>query len=88
MRAIASQVHRLVRREPIDFADISRQTGLRRGKLCKTTFGWGVQNVHGDDGADIALIEPPALQGEETDLRIEDNHWCFYAPNAEGQHHE
>jgi hypothetical protein len=76
------QHHRLVRRTPIDFADIAKQTGLRRGKLCNTAFGWGVQNVHGDDGPNIALIDPPPLEGEETELRIENNHWCFYAPNA------
>jgi len=74
-------VKRLVRQKPIDFADIKQQTGLRRGKLCKTAFGWGVQNVHGD-GPNIALINPPPLEGEEIELRIEDNHWCFYAPNA------
>jgi hypothetical protein len=79
--ANTGQLHRLVRRTPIDFAHIAEQTGLRRGKLCKTTFGWGVQNVHGDDGPNIALIDPPPLEGEETELRIENNHWCFYAPN-------
>jgi len=68
----------ILRYEPIDFADIAQQSGLRRGKLCKTSFGWGVQNTHGDHGAGVALIVPPAMQAGETELRIEDGQWCFY----------
>ncbi len=74
----ANRANRLVRREPIDFEDIARQTGMRKGKLCHTPFGWAVQNTHGLDGADVALIETPPLRAEESEIRIEDNHWCFY----------
>ena len=67
---------------PIDFAAIAEETGLRRGKLCKTAFGWGVQNTYGEPGADVALITPPAMRENESELRIVEgdgcSYWCFY----------
>ena len=79
---------KIVRRIPIDFMDIFRQSGMRRGTICKTIFGWAVQNTQGVNGPHVALIEPPALQGTETELRIVDNHWCFYGPAGKGNKKE
>ena len=71
---------RLVRRFPIDWSDIAEQSGCTRGKLCKTVFGWGVQDGNGD--ADFCCITPPKTnEGEE--LRIEGQDWCIYSPNKE-----
>ena len=77
--AAHGQVQPVVRRVPIDFRDIARQSGCTKGRLCKTAFGWGVQN--GNGGVDFAVIEPPPMRPGETSLRIEDNEWCFCAPN-------
>lgn len=66
-----------MRRVPIDFADIARQSGLRRGRLCKTPFGWAVQNTHGEDGPNLAVINPPAMMPGEKSVWIRDNHWEF-----------
>jgi hypothetical protein len=65
------------RQLPIDFLDVAKQTGLRRGRICKTPFGWGVQNPGGSPS--IALFNPPAMQEGESVLCIRDNQWCFYA---------
>ncbi len=66
---------RCVRKQPINFRDVARQSGLSAGTLCKTAFGWGVRAT---DAAHIALIEPPPFEEGETELRIRDDHWCFY----------
>lgn len=67
---------------PIDWADLHRQTGLRAGTVAKHgTLGvWGVFNTRGLDGPSFTEIEPPELREGETELRIEENHWCFYGP--------
>lgn len=77
---VSGPLQPVVRRVPIDFRDIARQSGCTRGRLCKTVFGWGVQN--GNGGVDFAIVAPPPMLPGETDLRIDDNHWCFCAPNS------
>ena len=65
------------RRIPIDYHAIAEQTGLRRGKLGRSIFGWGVQNEHGDASASFVCVDPPEMRDDETSVRIEDGHWCF-----------
>ena len=74
-----TQSHRLVRRIPVDFRAIAAETGMTRGKLCRSTWaGWAVQNTTGNpDWPDMATVTPPATEAGET-LKVEDNHWCFY----------
>lgn len=62
-----------VRKIPIDFKSISEQTGCTKGRICKTSFGWG---VIGNGDSNICLIDPPETNGKET-IRIEDNHWVI-----------
>lgn len=51
---------------PIDFKDLAQKTGLRSGKLCKSSaFGWGVRNTNGQDGPDFAEYLPPADIGDK-----------------------
>ena len=71
---------RLVRRLPIDWNDIARQSGCTKGKLCRSPgFGWGVQN--GNGGVHFAIIDPPETKEDET-LVIEDgSHWAIYTSN-------
>lgn len=64
------------RRIPIDFKAIAEESGLTRGKLCKTVFGWGVQNIYGDDGPTIVCVAPPPALPNET-LVIDGNDWLF-----------
>lgn len=73
----------LTRKVPIDFHDVARQSGLSAGTLCKTAFGWGVQNTHGLQGPSVALIEPPPFEEGEVELRIRDDHWRFYGEKEE-----
>lgn len=77
---------RLVRRIPVDYQAIATETGMTRGKLCRSTWaGWVVQNTTGNpDWPDMATVTPPATEADET-LTVEDNHWCVYAPNAKAE---
>ena len=76
-------VQRMVRRIPVDFQAIATETGMTRGKLCRSTWaGWVVQNTTGNPAwPDMATVTPPATEEGET-LTIEENHWCVYAPNS------
>ncbi len=66
------------RQVPINFQTIAEETSLRRGKLGRSPiFGWGVQNVHGEAGANFCCIDPPQMSDGETRLWIECGHWCF-----------
>jgi len=67
-----------LRKIPIDWPDVWRQTGLRRGRLCMTAFGWGIHADVDDPEIRIALVEPPPMRDGETFLRIESGQWCFY----------
>jgi hypothetical protein len=69
---------RLTRQEPIDFAAIAEDTGVRSGTICHSpTFGWIVRNQR-YEGPDIACIKPPPFQGNECFLKVDDQNWCFY----------
>ena len=60
---------RLLRRTLVDYAAIAEETGLRRGKLCRSPiFGWVVQS---DEVAHVACVKtslPPVEEGEELRL--------------------
>jgi hypothetical protein len=73
---------RLVRRIQIDYKAIAKESGCTKGKLCKTTFGWGVQN--GNGAADFCCITPPETNANE-ELRIEGNDWVIYTSNEKDQ---
>jgi hypothetical protein len=65
-----------IRRFPIDFRAIAKETGCTRGTIgYNDTLGWHVQNGNGP--ADFAKITAPALEPGEK-LRIEDGKWCVY----------
>lgn len=71
-----------LRREPIDFDAIARESGVEAGTLYHAAaFGWG---VHPHDGrpADFCVITPPAMAPGETELRIsaDRRHWLFMGP--------
>ncbi len=70
---------RVVRRLPIDWRGIARETGCTRGTLARSpVFGWGVR---GNGPADFCCITPPTVKAYE-ELRIEEGMWAVYAPNA------
>lgn len=66
---------RLIRRIPIDWRAIARETGCTTGTLCKTAFGWGIRN--GDNGINLNLCTAPETADGET-LRIEEGMWAIY----------
>lgn len=70
---------RLVRRLPIDYEKIVEESGLTKGRICKTHFGWGVQNTHGIPGPDLALIDPPPMEEGEDEITIDDHFWYFWS---------
>ena len=58
----------------IDFQDIAKQTGIRKGKIFRSkTFNCWV--VSGGD-VHLTVIEPPKIDGKEP-VRIEDDHWIY-----------
>jgi len=62
---------------PIDFKEVSRYTGIRSGKLCKSkTFGFG---VYLNSKPFFASYPPPTeYHGRPVkDVRIVDNCWQF-----------
>lgn len=72
----------MVGRIPVDFRTIAAETGMTRGKLCRSEWaGWVVQNTTGNTAwPDMATVTtPPTAEGET--LTVEDGHWCVYAPN-------
>ena len=72
---------KLTRKVPMDFEAIARETGIRSGKVCRSEmFGWG---VYANDEPYFASIDPPPMEPGETDVRIEDNAWCFYAADEQ-----
>ena len=66
-----------MRTVPIDFKAIADETGIRRGKVCKSDWlGWCVQSSE-RDGVDMAAIVPPPMEPGETSLIIEGRNWIF-----------
>ena len=63
------------RKIKIDWQDISKQTGCKRGTLCKLFGQWAVKD--GDNPNHIAIIDPPETATNET-LRIEGDEWVVY----------
>lgn len=62
---------------PIDFRAIAEETGIKRGTLVKhPALGWTVRND--GDALDIAVINPPPLEGKETTRTVEDGCWVFW----------
>lgn len=79
----------LLRRLHIDFRRVAEESGLVRGKLCRSPhFGWGVQNSYGDPGPDFGCITPPAFEPGETELRIDCSEWWFLGPVAPAHQQE
>lgn len=74
-------LRRVVRRIPIDFKALAHETGIKRGKICKSSWlGWCVES---DDGTNtMASITPPAMLDGEIDITIQNRQWCYHAPNA------
>lgn len=67
------------RRLPMDFAAIAKESGMTRGKVCRSLIaGWCVQNDSvNPDWPNIACITPPEFQDGETQLKIEGKEWVF-----------
>ena len=84
-----SSLERLVRRIAVDLGDAGRIGGFRLEHLMySAALGWVVNNPqpHGPRcGVNIARVYPPAMAAGETEMRLEDGHWCFYAPNKKAQ---
>ena len=79
-----SEENHTVRLVPIDFMDIYRQTGMKRGKIgFSPAFGWCAYRHSPEDGiADCAMFTPPPMEPGETELRIVNGtHWEFSKPN-------
>ena len=73
-------LRRLVRRFPIDWSAVARESGCTRGTLCcHPSLGWGVMDGNGD--AHFCCITPPEVEEGEL-LRVEGIEWAVYAPNA------
>lgn len=68
-----------MRRVRIDFNDIARQSGMRRGKIgFIAPLGWVVQNTSGDPSyPDAACITPPPMEEGETTVKIEHGFWVY-----------
>lgn len=85
----ASSVQRLVRRIAVDLGDAGRIGGFRLEHLMYSeALGWVVNNpqFHGPRcGLNIARVYPPPMAAGETEMRLEDGLWCFYAPNDQAQ---
>ena len=64
-----------IRRVKIDWQVIAKQTGLKRGTLCKVFDQWVIKD--GDDLNHICIIDPPKT-AENEELRIEGNEWVVY----------
>lgn len=77
---------KILRRVPIDFKDIYRQTGCTKGTLCKTVFGWGVRD--GNGGVHFAIVEPPPLMDGEDIVIIDGKDWCFCGTETEDDMHD
>ena len=67
---------------PIDWPDVKKVTGIRYGKLCKSsTFGWGVYNELDDGGPDFVEYKPPFDVGDECEggivefVKIHEGQW-------------
>ena len=78
----------IVRLVPIDFMDIYRQTGMRRGRIgFSAAWGWCAYRHSPEDGlADCAMFTPPSMEPGETELRIVNGtHWEFSKPNPKGE---
>ena len=69
-----------IRRIKIDWQVIAKQTGLKRGTLCKVFDLWAVKD--GGDLNHICIIDPPET-AENEELRIEGNEWVVYEKEAE-----
>lgn len=66
------------RRIRIDFKAVSKESGLKRGKLCRSpVFGWGVQNTSGDEGPDFGCITPPPFEEDENFIEIDGKDWVL-----------
>ena len=76
-----------VRLVPIDFKEIHRQTGVKRGTIgFSPAWGWCAYRETEDDGpADCAMFTPPPMEPGETELKIEGTNWAFYKPNPSRQ---
>ena len=69
-----------IRRIKIDWQVIAKQTGLKRGTLCKVFDLWAIKD--GDDLNHLCIIDPPKI-AENEELRIEGNEWVVYGKEAE-----
>lgn len=67
-----------MRRLRIDFNDLARQSGMRRGRIgFSPLLGWVVLNTSGDPSyPDAACITPPPMAPGES-LRIEHGFWVY-----------
>jgi len=72
---------KLLKKWPIDFQAIAKESGMTRGKLVRSPrWGWGVQNTQGVElYVDFGCITPPETEEGQL-LKIEDErYWCIYA---------
>ena len=84
-QAVGRSQDALVRLVQIDFMDIYRQTGMKRGKIgFSPAWGWCAYRHSPEDGlADCAMFTPPSMEPGETELRIVNGtHWEFSKPNT------
>ena len=76
---------RLVRRLKIDFYALFKQAGIEpcRCKLAKPLVAggdWCLMLFHPEDNhSEFIVVEPPAMQAGETEIRIVDGHWAYFA---------
>lgn len=68
----------IVRRVPIDFAAVSKDTGIVNGTIGHGALGWVVRDNDCKSHYSVSLIDPPAMLPGETRISISDNHWCFH----------
>ena len=72
---------RIIKTEPINFRQIAKETGVKKGKIFQSTWcGWVVS---GHPEIDLICINPPRqigdpLNGRTIDnVRIEKNEWVY-----------
>ena len=72
-----------VRRVAINYPAIADESGMTKGRIVHSPWaGWVVINTTGNpEWPDMATITPPLMERDETELRVGDGCWCFYAPN-------
>ena len=68
----------IIKRIPIDYQAVARETGMRKGKIAKSPlFGWGVFDSTGSTGVHFAEVTVPEVEGSDF-VCIEKDHWCYY----------